>query len=168
MLWAIAHLHTEYIHHLELFDMNMVILSGTIGSEPEFKQYDAGKRRGSFSVALDQYGKGGGKIETFWLACYAWDAVCDRLQRCQKIAKLSGRKINLTGVLTQSNWIDTDSGEKKNRIFVNVQMFDLLPSFRNPTVSEQETTLSDAEIIFDGRPAFSQRSRYSRQQKARK
>jgi len=143
--------------------MNMVILSGNIGAEPEFKHYDSGKQRGSFSVALDQYSKDGEKAETFWLACYAWDSVCDRLHRCQKNTKLSGRKINLAGTLTQSSWTDTETGEKRSRIFVNVQIFDLLPASRTPApVQSNQGSCSDAEIIFDGKPVFATRSRYSR------
>lgn len=145
--------------------MNMVILSGTIGAEPEFKHYDGGKRRVSFSVALDQYSKDGERMDTFWLACCGWDTVCDRLQRCQKNSKLSGRKINLAGTLTQSNWTDVNTGERKNRIFVTVQMFDLLPAVRAPFIQTAAEPRSEAEMIFDGKPMFPDRKRYSRWKK---
>jgi single-stranded DNA-binding protein len=143
--------------------MNMIILSGNIGAEPEFKRYDSGKRRVNFTVALDQY-KENEKVETFWLTCYAWDSVCDRLQRCQRNSKLCGRKINITGTLTQSSWMDEETGQKKKRMYVNVQIFDLL-SFQTVTESQPEkATCSDAEKIFDAKPAFPTRSRYARRQ----
>ena len=146
--------------------MNMVVLSGNIGSEPEFRHYDSGKRRGSFSVALDQYGKEGEKTEAFWLVCYAWDSVCDRLQRCQKSSKLSGRKINLAGTLTQSSWTDTVTGEKKSRVFVNVQMLDLFPASRILALNQpDQEPRSDAEMIFEGKPLFPARKRFTRKPK---
>jgi len=65
--------------------MNMVILSGNIGSEPEFSEYADGTRRVSFSVALDQYNKSGEKTDVLWFYCCAWDSVSDR--RLPKRAK---------------------------------------------------------------------------------
>lgn len=144
--------------------MNMLILAGNIGAEPEFKHYDSGKRRASFSVALDQYSKETEEAETFWLACYAWDSVCDRLERCKKHTKLSGRKINLAGTLAQGTWIDSKTGEKRSRIFVTIQMFDLLSASRVADVVQPDEARSDAEIIFDGKPVFATRSRYGRRQ----
>jgi single-stranded DNA-binding protein len=142
--------------------MNMVILSGNIGSEPEFSEYADGTRRVSFSVALDQYNKSGEKTDVFWFYCCAWDSVSDRLQQCQRSGKLAGRRINITGAMIQKHWLDVASGEKRSRIYLNVHMFDLerniFPSSTNQTTSQP----SAAELIFEGRPAFPPRQRPSR------
>jgi single stranded DNA-binding protein len=141
--------------------MNMVILSGNIGAEPELTNYDAGNRRVSFSVACDQYTKDGERTETFWILCYAWDSVCDRLLRCRQNTKLAGRKINLSGSLVQSIWADQENGKKQSKLFVNVQMFELLNTTRQQPsrLSDNSEQQSDAERIFDGKPLYSPRQR---------
>jgi single-stranded DNA-binding protein len=140
--------------------MNMVILSGNIGVEPDFRQFEDGRCRVSFSVACDQYNEHGERIETLWLLCCAWNSICERLKRCQSGAKLSGRKINVTGQLLQRTW--DSSGQKKTKIFVDVISFELLPWQSPAAPAEREQQRTDAEIIFDGTPLYPSRTRFRR------
>jgi len=129
--------------------MNTVHLSGNIGAEPEFKIFDSGKRKVSFSVALNQYRANGEHCDTIWIPCQAWDSVYDRIFKCQQKAKLSGRKINITGNFTQSKWTDQTTGKQHSKLMVKIQTFELLPAteHESPRVASE----SAAEIVFEGR-----------------
>jgi single-strand DNA-binding protein len=106
--------------------MNTVHICGNIGAEPEFRLFDSGKRKVSLSVALNQYKKDGEQLDTIWIPCQAWDAVSDRLLKCQQRGKLSGRKINITGTFTQSKWTDQTTGRQHSKLIVKIQAFELL------------------------------------------
>lgn len=131
--------------------MNTVHICGNIGAEPEFKLFDSGKRKVSLSVALNQYTKGGEQLDTIWIPCQAWDAVYDRLLKCQQRAKLSGRKINITGTFTQSKWTDQTTGKHHSRLMVKIQSFELLSG---PQES-MPASASDAESLFERKRAES-------------
>ena len=126
--------------------MNTVHICGNIGAEPEFKLFDSGKRKVNFSVALNQYKKNGEQLDTIWIPCQAWDAVYDRLLKCQQRAKLSGRKINITGTFTQSKWTDQTAGKHHSKLMVKIQSFELLGG---PQESMSVST-SDAEPLSEG------------------
>lgn len=131
---------------------NLVLFTGNIGAEPEFKTFESGKRKASFSIALDQYTKDGKNAETLWLTCNAWDAVCDLLRKRNENGKLSGRRVNLCGNLIQNSWTDQETGKKFSKIQVNVLLFELLGSYGRP--------ISEAERVFDGKPLYPSRRRF--------
>lgn len=143
--------------------MNMVHVSGNIGAEPEFKLFESGKRKASFSVALIQYRKNNEENETVWIPCLAWDAVCDRLLRCREKTNLSGRKIIVTGSFVQSKWIDQITGKKQTKLMVKVLVFELLSSAPQEQVlsnngqdqaaiAQDQPSLADVEALFEGKP----------------
>jgi single-stranded DNA-binding protein len=129
--------------------MNTVHICGNIGVEPEFKVFDSGKRKVNFSVALNQYKKDGEQLDTIWIPCQGWDAVCDRLLKCQQRAKLSGRKIIIIGTFTQSKWTDQTTGRQHSKLMVKIQSFELVTGPQESMPASK----SDAEILFEGKPA---------------
>jgi len=142
--------------------MNTIHMCGNIGAEPEFKQFASGKRKVSFSVALNQYTREGEQCDTIWIPCQAWDIVYDRLFKCQQRARLSGRKINITGTFTQNKWMDQATGKQHNRLIVKIQSFELLAGIQQEsaivslrTENSQAESPTDAEVVFDGKPVQS-------------
>lgn len=135
--------------------MNAVHISGNIGAEPEFKLFESGKRKTSFSVALNQYGINGQQIDTIWIPCQAWDAVHDRLFKLQQKSKLSGRKINISGSFAQAKWTDQTTGKHQTKLMVKVHAFELIGSTQQELVQEpiesQTEATTTAETIFDGK-----------------
>lgn len=137
--------------------MNSVHISGNIGTEPEFRKFDGGKRKVSFSLAMNQYQTNGQQCDPIWIPCQAWDSVCDRLFKCQQKSKLSGRRISITGMLSQTKWTDQTTGKQHARLIIKVQSFEffggreqdqvLAQSSAGPQI-ESETA---AEIVFDGK-----------------
>jgi single-stranded DNA-binding protein len=151
--------------------MNMVHICGFIGSEPDFRQFDSGKRKVSFSVALNQYSKDSQQSDTIWIPCLAWDAVCDRFLRCREKAKLSGRKINVTGSFVQTKWTDPVSGKRQTRLMVKILLFELLsvasqePLVEQSLISNTQGTPSPEEVMFEGKPLNQPRQRTSSRSK---
>lgn len=149
--------------------MNMVHVSGHIGAEPDFFVFENGKRKVSFSVALSEYRKDSERNEALWIPCLAWDEVCDRLLRCQEKAKLSGRRIIVTGSFVQSKWTDQVSGRKQTKLMVKILLFELLSDASQKPYAEQnfssnvqrEAAIVDVEEFFDGKPLYQPRRRPS-------
>ncbi len=132
--------------------MNTVHISGNIGIEPEFKVFGSGKRKVTFSVALNQFGKSGEQVDTIWVPCQAWDTVYDRLFKCQQKAKLSGRKIHITGALAQTKWTDQVTGKNHTKLLIKVQTFELLISAHQEPVTSVQASSTDVQTLFDGKP----------------
>lgn len=138
--------------------MNTIHVSGNIGAEPEFKLFENGKRKVSFSVALNQYKGNGEQCDTIWIPCLAWDSVYDRLFKCQQRSKLSGRKIYITGSFSQRRWMDQTTEKQHTRLIVNVQSFELAAGAQEESTpahlsveSSQESQIA-ADSVLDGKP----------------
>jgi len=134
--------------------MNTVHICGNIGAEPEFKLFQNGKRKVSFSVALNQFKKDGGQVDTIWVPCQAWDSVYDRLLKCKQKAHLSGRKINITGNFVQTKWVDQSTGRQHQKLMVKIHSFELLGLQHAERQARQEDAEVDPEAIFDGKPIY--------------
>ena len=153
--------------------MNMVHICGFIGAEPDFREFESGRRKVSFSIALNQYCKDSQQTDTIWIPCLAWDTVCDRFLRCREMAKLSGRKINVTGSFVQTKWIDPVNGKKQSTLMVKILLFELLsgaaqerivePSIMGNT--ESQPSSEDVQVIFEGKPLNQPRQRASNRTK---
>jgi single-stranded DNA-binding protein len=136
--------------------MNAIHISGNIGAEPEFKSFGSGKRKVCFSVALNQYGTNGQRCDTIWIPCQAWDAAYDRILKLQQKSKLSGRRINITGSLSQTKWTDPATGKHLTKLIVKVLAFELIAGVQQEDLTTRrieppaESEIA-AEAIFDGK-----------------
>lgn len=72
--------------------MNICILSGRTGRDPEVKTTPSGSKVVSFSIAIDKRGKDGQK-ETTWANCTAWGKTADFVQQYVK----KGSAIEIVG-----------------------------------------------------------------------
>ena len=72
--------------------MNICILSGRTGRDPEIKTTPSGSKVVSFSIAIDKRGKDGQKDVT-WANCTAWGKTADFVQQYVK----KGSAIEIVG-----------------------------------------------------------------------
>lgn len=90
---------------------NKVQLIGRLGTKPEFKEFESGKKKTSFSLATNEYyyNKAGEKIEeTTWHNMVAWEKTAERL------AKLTdkGTEIAIEGKISNRSYEDKDGTKK--------------------------------------------------------
>jgi single-strand DNA-binding protein len=78
--------------------MNLVVLIGNLGADPESRQTNSGKAVCNFSVATSR--KVGGEEQTEWHKIVAWEKTAEL---CQQYLK-RGRKVCVQGSLRQRSW----------------------------------------------------------------
>ena len=93
--------------------MNIVVLSGRVGKNPEARNTPTGQKVVTFSVANDRKDKSGNKI-TDWFNCTAWGNTADFIEKYVK----QGSAIEVTGSLQTRSW--EDNGQKKTIYFILV------------------------------------------------
>ncbi len=128
--------------------MNQVNIIGNIGSEPEVKSFQSGKKVARFSVAINGYSKDKeNKPAPTWVSCEMWDAAVDRMLKCKEKAKLTGRKIQLTGSLALNVYNSEVGTETRTikKLYVKVHTFELLGSLKTDE-PEGEPTLTGDDI----------------------
>jgi single-strand DNA-binding protein len=126
--------------------MNQVNLIGNIGSEPEIKAFQSGKKVARFSVAINGYSKDKDKKPAAtWVPCEMWDAAVERLSKCKEKAKLTGRKIQITGSLALNVYSTTVGNEQKTmkKLYVKVHTFELLGGLKNEEPAEETHTVDE-------------------------
>lgn len=135
--------------------MNQVNIIGHIGSEPEVKSFQSGKKVARFSVAINGYSKDKeNKPAPTWIPCEMWDTAVDRMLKCRQKAKLSGRKIQITGSLAlnvYSTLVGTEQRTMK-KLYLKVSSFELLGGLKSDeeTLDEPTMTGEQAAQEFEG------------------
>jgi single-strand DNA-binding protein len=108
--------------------MNQVNIIGNIGTEPEVRSFNSGKKVMRFSLAVNGYSKDGKARPTTWIPCETWDETAERFSKCAEKGKLSGRKVQITGSLALNEYDRTvgDTSIKERKLYVKVHQFTLL------------------------------------------
>lgn len=109
---------------------NKVQLIGHLGSNPEIKSYDGGKKMAKFSIATNESYKNqqGEKVEdTQWHNLVAWGKTADFCE--QFLSK--GNEVAVEGKLTHRDYTDTQ-GVK--RYITEIQVNELLLLSKKATV----------------------------------
>lgn len=134
--------------------MNQVNIIGNLGSEPEVKVFQSGKKVARFSVAVNGYSKNKeNQPAPTWITCEMWDAAVDRLLKCKEKAKLSGRKIQITGSLALNVYSATVGTEQRTmkKLYVKVHSFELLGGLKTDEPEEDSApTTEQIEAEFEG------------------
>ena len=94
--------------------VNMVILVGNVGKNPEVKYVPNGAALAKFSLATNERNKdkaGGWQDRTEWHNILAWERLAEIVG--EYVHK--GAKLYIEGRLQTSSWEDRQSGEKKYR-----------------------------------------------------
>lgn len=107
--------------------MNVVVISGGLGRDPEVKQTQNGSIIMNFSVAVSDRRKNGqtGQWEevTHWVDCVMFGKRAESLSRFLR----KGMKVTVSGRLQQNRWEDKKSGQKRSRLEVAVNDLELPP-----------------------------------------
>lgn len=107
--------------------MNVVVISGGLGRDPEVKQTKGGSTILNFSVAVSDRRKNNqtGQWEevTHWVDCVMFGKRAESLSRFLR----KGMKVTVSGRLQQNRWEDKKSGQKRSRLEVAVNDLELPP-----------------------------------------
>ena len=106
--------------------MNVVVISGGLGRDPEVKQTQSGSTIMNFSVAVSDRRKNGqtGQWEevTHWVDCVMFGKRAESLSRFLR----KGMKVTISGRLQQNRWEDKQ-GNKRSKIEVVANDVELPP-----------------------------------------
>ena len=119
--------------------MNETHLIGRLVKEPTFVAYDSGKKKVSFTVAVNSYQYGGKtKAKANFIPCEAWDKTAEIISKLGE----KGALISISGSLLQQSFKDKN-GSHVNRLSVLVSKFQKLSSPAQKL--EQEASAYDME-----------------------
>ena len=134
--------------------MNQVNVIGNIGSEPEVKSFQSGKKVARFSIAINGYSKDKtNKPAPTWVPCEMWDGAVDRMLKCKEKAKLAGRKIQVTGALALNIYTQAVGAEQRTmkKLYVKVHTFELMGGLKDEeTAAEPAPAIEEVVEVFDG------------------
>lgn len=100
--------------------VNVVVITGRLGKNPEIRSTPSGKSVASFSLAVDE--GFGDKKKTNWFFVEAWDKTAEALGRLVT----AGKRVTVVGSLQEDTWQDKNSGEKKSRIKILANRVDII------------------------------------------
>jgi single-strand DNA-binding protein len=90
---------------------NTVQLIGNVGSKPEIKTTEAGKKHTSFSIAINdsfENAKGEKVVETHWHRLVAWGKVAELVEKYLD----KGSEVMIEGRLVSRTYNDKDGNKK--------------------------------------------------------
>jgi single-strand DNA-binding protein len=123
--------------------MNLVIVTGRLGKDPELRHTGNGKAVANFSLAVDS-GSGENK-KTEWVNCVAWEGLAVASHGGLK----KGDKTTVTGRLQTRKWQDK---EGKDRFTTEVIAFSVgfpeAPSGKRTDAPETPYQPADEDIPF--------------------
>lgn len=100
-------------------DMNLVIMIGRLGKDPEIRSTQTGKQVASFSLACTEKWSGGERTE--WNDCVAWEGLAKIVgDYCTK-----GKQVAIQGSLYTEEWTDKE-GKKRTSKKIRVTSLQLL------------------------------------------
>ncbi|MCF0225140.1 MAG: single-stranded DNA-binding protein [Fibrobacter sp.] len=112
--------------------LNKVMLIGNIGKDPEIRAGQNGRKRVSFSLATSRRyrdNNGEQKEQTDWHNIVGWGKIADTMET---LGVRKGMTLYVEGTLTNRNWVDQTSGQKRSIAEVNLDTFQLLtPRYQN-------------------------------------
>ncbi|MGQ9629564.1 MAG: single-stranded DNA-binding protein [bacterium] len=134
-------------------NINVVVLSGHLGRDPEVRYTPKGTQIASFNIAVNRYRTNqdtGEQIkETTWITCEAWGRMGEIASQYLK----KGSRVIVHGRLRQTSW-ETSDGQKRSAIRVVVNNLELPPKAEAEMVEEEipaveeETPFGEDEVPF--------------------
>lgn len=112
--------------------MNTVIVVGRVGRDAEIKDYESGRSRTTFSLAVNRWDNKTSSEVTDWFNCELWDITNDlsssgRRSRArvafENIKK--GRMLVVEGRIRSNSWQD-QTGENRQSYIITVSGYKLL------------------------------------------
>lgn len=114
--------------------MNTVTIVGRVGRDAEIKDYESGRSRTTFSVAVNRWDSKTSSEVTDWFACELWDITNDLSGSARKSrARIAfenikkGRLLAIEGRIRSNAWQD-QTGETRQSYIITVSNYRLLGS----------------------------------------
>ena len=115
--------------------MNVVILHGRLGKDPDVRTTQSGMVMARFSIAVDRYAKKGDARNADFISCLAFSSTAETIAKyCTK-----GKELIVQGHI-QTGSYTTDAGEKRYTTDVVVDRME----FCGKSEAKQESTLGDS------------------------
>jgi single-strand DNA-binding protein len=106
--------------------VNRYLALGYLSSDPDYRKFDSGKSKSSFSMGIN-YGK-----ETTWIEVECWDKIADNANHFLK----KGSLIFIEGKMKSSSWKDKNGFNRSKLICV----CDFFKAINTKAKSETPTT----------------------------
>ena len=120
-------------------NVNVVMLAGHLGQDPEIRYSAKGTACCRFSMAVTRYIKAEAcnefKQETLWIQCTCFSHAAEKMQK--RGAK--GASVMVQGYLKEDRWNDKESGKEISRIVVVADKVSILKSSKDkaePTIQQ--------------------------------
>jgi single-strand DNA-binding protein len=106
--------------------MNTVTIVGRVGADAKenFKAFDSGKTKTSFSVAVNRWDSKTKSEVTDWFRIEVWDKQAEFAAEYIK----KGRLVAVDGVIANNKWVDRTTNEEKETFYVLANTIRLLGS----------------------------------------
>ena len=121
--------------------MNLTILSGNLGRDPESKATTSGKTVANFTLATQSFGR---EKKTEWHNVVAFDKTADLAVQYLK----KGSQVLVVGRTETRSWDDKSSGEKKYRTEVIADRIEFLGGRKDEFDQRAETADPLDDVAF--------------------
>lgn len=109
-------------------DLNVVVLSGRLGRDPEMKYLQDGTPVVNFSFAVSLYGD-----KTLWIDVEGWRKTAESIN--ERLTK--GSKVMIRGELGMDRW-ETNDGQKRSKIKMTAMQWFYAESKRPDSQPQQQ------------------------------
>lgn len=113
-------------------DLNVVVLMGRLGRDPEMRATQSGTPVCEISLAVN-VGFGDRK-STAWVKVVSWGKTAEFVDKYFK----KGGPICITGRLEEEKWKDKESGKERTRLFVTAEKASFSLSSKSENAETQE------------------------------
>jgi single-strand DNA-binding protein len=123
-------------------DMNVVVMSGRLTSDPEMKTLESGRSVVRFRIATNRVysSKNGRQEQSSFFDCELWGRQAESFNKYMK----KGRQTMIRGYLKQDSWTDQASGSKRSKTIIVVDDFSFVSDGQSnktkASVSTEEET----------------------------
>lgn len=127
--------------------MNVIVLSGNVGKDPEMKYFDSGKVVANFPLAVSIYDREKKENKTVWFKCAIWGKKAEFVGEYIK----KGSKVIVSGSIYFEEFKDKD-GNQRTVNCVNagdVESCDKKSDGGNNTKPKQDERYSDNEQLVE-------------------
>lgn len=99
--------------------LNLVVVTGRLGGNPEIIMFETGKQRTRFTLAVNRdYKSENGERPIDWIPVVCWGKGGANYAQTVHLAK--GDEMTVTGRLENASWTD-ENGQKRTGFYINVE-----------------------------------------------
>lgn len=115
-------------------NLNVVTLAGNIGTEPEYRAFESGAMKTSFSLAVNSWNKKEKKEQVNWISIEIFNKLGEYLKK--------GMKVCVSGSLVASVYAK-DDGTKVKRVYVLAKNIELMQQKKDRETSPAQAQVED-------------------------